>query len=234
MGSGIGQAVHSFEYGRQVAADFTRTAAGEEGYQGPVRVKAVFLAEGGTIEFGFDFAGERVADVGGVDAALAEPGFFKGEDAEQVIQMAAHGFDAAFAPGPGLGCDKVDDRDVGAVEFARDAQVEVRAVSEDGHGGFFLARGGDELAELAPDAGDVGDDLDQADHVELRLIHHGADAGLGHARAGAAEEVPIGVAGLEDAREGGGVDVAGGFAGREQDFGAGGEQCARGPSVSLH
>ena len=66
----------------------------------------VFAAKGG-----FDAGGEGVADIGGGDAVLGEESFFEGEDAQKAVYDAAHGFDAAFAPGPDLRGDQVDDGD---------------------------------------------------------------------------------------------------------------------------
>ena len=96
--------------------------------------------------------------------------------------------------------------------------MKVRRVGQDGEVWLFAAGGFDKLVEFALDAGNVADDFDQADDVELGGVDGGADTFFAETVAGAAEEIDLAEAGAEGPDEGGGVEVAGGFAGGDQDF----------------
>jgi hypothetical protein len=103
------------------------------------------------------------------------------------------------------------------VEAAGDAEVEIRAIGKDGGGRAEALGFGYEFSVLAVDAGDVVEDLDDADDGEAGHVHDGADAGGFHALAGAAEQFDVAELSAEGIGETGGVAVARGFAGRNQD-----------------
>ena len=107
------------------------------------------------------------------------------------------------------------------LELARDAEVEVGGVGEDGELRATVAGGGDESAELFVYARDVVDYLNQADDRQALSADDGFDAGFAQASASAAEEAEVGVAALEFLDEEGGLAVARGFTGGDQDGGGG-------------
>jgi len=74
--------------------------------------------------------------------------------------------------------------------------------------GFSLSMGAFELPEFAVDAGDVGDDFDQAYDGEGGGIDDGSDGGLAHAGSGTAEELGVGVGVADGFGELGGVPIA--------------------------
>jgi hypothetical protein len=148
----------------------------------------------------------------------------EGEDAEEAVEGAAHAGQAAFAPRPHLRCDQVHNGDAELFQPARQAEVEVWGIGEDGEIGAAAAHFGEELAIFAVDAGDMGDDFEEADDGEAGGIDDGLDAGLAHAGAGAAEQARVGPEAAEFGGEERGVKIAGGLPGGDQD-GAGHSTC---------
>ena len=122
-----------FVEGREVGADLGPAAAGEQGDPGAVGVEVV--AGGVLLAGGLDGRefGERVADEGGVDAALAVEGLLEGEDNEHAVDSGLHPAEAAALPGPELRADEPDDRNSCAVEVFGEAEVDVREVDQDCH-----------------------------------------------------------------------------------------------------
>lgn len=163
-------------------------------------------------------AGERMSNEGGGDAALSEPAFLKGEDAEKLPQMSAHGRDAAFAPGPGLGSDHLDNGNPEGMEGSSNTGVKGLVVDENRQGRTFVASRPHEAAELAVNGRQMGDDFGEADHGELRRIDDRADTGAGEAIAGGAEELPIRMTSQESLDERGRVVFSGRFAGRHEEL----------------
>lgn len=201
----------------QVAGDFAGAGAGQEGDEGDIGGDAVpgkplVAGQGRANE-----AGEGVSDVGGAHAALAEIGFFKREDAQEVVEGTELA-DAVLAPRPNLGGDEIDDRYALSAEFAGEAEVEVWGVGEDGEVGALGGGGTVELTKLAVDAGDVAEHLDEPDDIEVGGIDDGADACGAHAWTGAAEEIRGGQVLAEGLDEGGGVEIAGSLAGGDENF----------------
>jgi hypothetical protein len=139
-------------------------------------------------------------------------GRLKRENAEQPVNGPPHEGQAAFAPGPDLRGNQVDHGDLQGFESLGQAQVEIGAIRQNGDIRAFIGGGAEQLAVLAVDSRDVGEDFHQADDGQAGGIDHGADAGALHAGAGAAEELESGVAAAEGVDQGGGVEVAGGFA----------------------
>lgn len=98
-----------------------------------------------------------MSDVDGRNAAGAEKLLFKGEDAEEAVDDAAHGFRAALTPSPDLWGDEVDDGYAEGAELGGDAEVKVGGVGEDGKVGTAGCRDLNEPAELFVYAWDVVD-----------------------------------------------------------------------------
>src|SRR5579863_5177504 len=59
-----------------------------------------------------DDSGQRMPYIGRGYATLGEKGLFKREDREKALDVPAHRLDSPFAPGPDLGGDQIDDRDI--------------------------------------------------------------------------------------------------------------------------
>jgi hypothetical protein len=174
--------------------------------------KKLITGKGGANE-----SGERMTDVGGGNSVRRKVLFLKGKDAQEAGEGSAHHRQAAFAPGPGLGSDEIYHRDTLPVEVAGDTEMEIGGVCEDGQSGFFRTGGGEQFAVLAVDAGDMSDDLEDADDGEGGGVNDGTDAGGAEAGAGATEELGIGEGAAEFLDYEGSVEVAGGFAGGDQE-----------------
>ena len=89
--------------------------------------------------------------------------------------------------------------------------MKIRGIGENGQIRRGVGGGGQELAILAVDAGNMANHLYEADHCQAGGVYDGTDAGGAQSRAGAAEELGA----REQARElgdnEGSVEVAGGF-----------------------
>ena len=62
------------------------------------------------------------------------------------------------------------------------------------------------------------DDPDQTDNGQASGIHHGANPGSLHSRAGAAKKFKPGITQAKRFHKSGGIGVPGGLASRNQDF----------------
>ena len=132
-----------------------------------------------------------MADIGGRKAVAAEKLLFEGKDTEHVAERPAHTRQAALAPGPHLRRHQVHHGDALAVQLARQAQVEIGGIRQDGEFRSASARGGQQFAEFAVNPRNVGNHLDQPDHRQAGGIYHGFDTRAAHARTGAAEKLRV-------------------------------------------
>ena len=149
---------------------------------------------------------------------LYEELLFEREDAEHQIQVAAHLLHSSPPPRPNLRRHQVNHGNALALEMARHPQMEVRGVGEDGQGGPFRARGGEELAILPVNPWNIGNYLPQPHHGQAGQIHHRSHAGCAHLWAGAAEELPAGLERAQFAGHQRSIKVAGSLACRNQDL----------------
>ena len=67
----------------------------------------------------------------------------EGEDAEQALDCAAHGFNASLSPCPGLWCDQVNYRDLQLPQFLGQAEMKIGGIGQDGEIGLAIPRGAD-------------------------------------------------------------------------------------------
>ena len=89
----------------------------------------------------FDRRRERMADVTGRDPVRAEELLFKGKYAKQMIDVAFEGLQSALAPSPDLRGDQIGDWYFAFAKVRQQAQVEVRAVGENGKIRLFRVNG---------------------------------------------------------------------------------------------
>src|SRR5579862_1769246 len=174
-------------------------------------------AELGGRHRGADDPGEGVADEGGWDAAVVEEALFEREDTEKALDGPAHGFDPAFAPRPGLGSDQVDHRNLALFQLLSEPQVSIGRVRQNSELGSFGRGGADQLAEFAPDPGDMAYHLDYSDYGKRAGVDDGADSGFLHPGTGASEELGFGVSGFDGFDQAGRIQVARGFTGGDED-----------------
>jgi hypothetical protein len=129
--------------------------------------------------------------IGHRDLVLAEEGFFERKDTEEAVDDSAHGFDTAFAPGPDLGGYQIHDRDALIFQFAGYAEVEIGGIGEDGEVRLSGGCCGGQVAEFAPDAGQVGEDFHQSDYGQILAADDGFYSGGAQIGTRTAEELAI-------------------------------------------
>ena len=157
---------------------------------------------------GLNAPGQWVSYIHGCDTAGAEELLLEGEDAEQAVDDAAHGFGASLAPGPDLRRDEVDDRHVQFAEAGGDAEVEVRRVGQDGELGAALGGGCDQAAEFFINPWDMVDYFNQSYNRDAFSSNDGFDPGGAEPGACAAEELGVRMAAAEFVDQQRGVAVA--------------------------
>ena len=134
---------------------------------------------------------QGVPDVGDGHVVQAEKCFFEGEDAEQPVDNAPHGFDSALPPSPDLRGHQIHHRHPLLFQLIGHAEVEIRRIRENGERGLFLFRGRHQKLVFAPDAGQVFQHLQQAHHGEIFHLDDGFHARGTHLRAGTAKKLAI-------------------------------------------
>ena len=158
-----------------------------------------------------------MSDELGVDVAGAVEGGFEGEDDEHAGDALLDPAETAALPGPELRADEVDDRDVEFFQLARETEVDVGEIDEDGDVGPPLPDGSHETAIGSIDTRHVTDDFSDSHMGDI----FGADDAIKsrgfHLFAAEAEAGGVRMAVAQFGDELGAVVVAAGFAGREKD-----------------
>jgi hypothetical protein len=129
-----------------------------------------------------------MADIRGLNSMILKEIFLEREDTQQAADSAAHTWNSAFAPSPGLGGDEVHNRDPPPMEPARDPKVEIGRIGEDRKVGRRI-RGSQQLAVFAINARNVPDHFDEADYSEAGRIDYRADTGGAQSRAGTTKKL---------------------------------------------
>ena len=88
--------------------------------------------------------------------------FLKREDAEKLIDHAAHLPQPALPPSPNLGGHQVDDGNSGRFQASRQTQMKVRGVGQDRQIRRITASRGQQLAVFAINAGNMRHHFHQA------------------------------------------------------------------------
>ena len=131
--------------------------------------------------------------IGCVDAALAEPGFFKREKAKQLVDQFADDLDSTLAPGPDLRRNQVEDRNAEPLQMARQAQMEIGAIGEQRRHRRIAARITDERRYSRVDARADGPTTSaRPTTASFAGIDDRLDAGRLQPRAGATIEIELG------------------------------------------
>ena len=143
--------------------------------------------------------------------------FFEGEDTEKTTQRRAHGLHPALLPRPGLRRYQVDDLYALPLQLSSQGQMKTGGIGQDGHVGRVRCTSTNQLIQLAQDARDVRDHLNDADYRQRPLVDNRPYAGGLHARAGASEKLGVRMAGFQDFHQPGGVQIPGSFACGDED-----------------
>lgn len=177
------------------------SAAREQGDERDAVCYPELAAQFGASAGRFDQPAEWMSYICCVDAVPREELRLEWEDAQQSIEGAAHHWQAAFAPCPYLGRNKIEHGNAELLEAARYTQVEIGAVGEDGKFGALGFGCVDQFTEFAVNPGNMCDYFDQANHRKTVGVHDRPNTGVLHARAGASEEVEIGPAAAQGVDE---------------------------------
>lgn len=166
-GVAVGKTVGGSEHGGQVVFDFLLSAATEQGQQGlllgegvvaveavalhvPCLPKAAHLLHGGVAHV-----------VDGIVVFLFEEGYLKGQDAEELVDIALDAADAPLLPRPYFRRDVVEHLgQLVAVHIFRNAEVEAGIVDQDDHVGLPLA----DVAFALPHVSEYGGQMQQHGH----------------------------------------------------------------------
>src|SRR6478672_3750936 len=95
---------------------------------------------------------------------------------------------ASCPPGPYLRADKVEDRNAQAMQLARQPQVEIREIDQDGCIGLALCGFRHQMLESAANVRQVPDHLHQSDYGNLIRVDEQFGAGSTHLLSAHAEE----------------------------------------------
>jgi len=129
-----------------------------------------------------------VADVTHGHSMALEKLLFKGEDAEEAVDDAAHRFDAAPAPGPDLGRYKINHRNAFAVQSSGHAEMEIGGIGEYGKRRFAGGGYGDQFPVTKPDPRQMPEDFDEPDYCKVLSSDYRLDSFGAQMRSGASEE----------------------------------------------
>src|SRR5258708_6265590 len=129
-----------------------------------------------------------MADVGNVYSVAAVELAFEREDHDHFADVSLDLLHASWAPGPNLRADEIENRNSKPVELARQAQIEVREVDQDGSVGPAPCRLFDQAMELLSNMRQVRDHLDQPDHCHFFGVDQQLAAGGAHFFSAHAEE----------------------------------------------
>jgi hypothetical protein len=158
-----------------------------------------------------------MSDIGYAEFVLSEERFLEGENAQQLVDHAAHDFHAAFTPGPDLRGNQVHDRDAEGLESSRDAEVEIGRIGENREIGFAPRGLGNQAPVAEPYTGKVGDDFDDSDYGKIFGADDGFGTGFAKVRSRTSEKDAVRPSAVEFAHQLGSVVVAGCFSGGHQD-----------------
>ena len=193
---------------RDVVGDLLPPAAGEDCEHRPRGVEALLGEERPGMGGRSHDLDERVADERDGHARLAVERLLEREDHEHAVDGLPDLLEPAAPPGPDLGRDVVDDRDSAPLQLAREAQIEVGVVDEDGEVGALGVGAGEQFAEDAPQAGQVAQHFEEADDREIVDVRNELTTLGLQAVAAEAERVDVFPEGAEVADELGRVEVA--------------------------
>src|SRR5206468_5700382 len=108
-----------------------------------------------------------MADILGIDAAVAIELLFKREDDESFVHVLAEKFDAALPPCPELRSYVIHDRNATLLHLAGNTPVEGGRVNDDGQVGFAAIGFVDQSMKEPPDFGKMTEDFGYANDCEV-------------------------------------------------------------------
>jgi hypothetical protein len=134
------------------------------------------------------FVGQRMSHIADLNAVPRIKLLLKGEDHNHLADIFFDLLHSSGAPGPDLWTHKVEHRNAPAMQFTRQAQIEIREVDQDG-GVRLAARGfGHQVLEAAANVRQVLYDLNQPDHGDIFGVDQQLAAGGAHLFSAHAEE----------------------------------------------
>ena len=153
-----------------------------------------------------------------LDVVVAKERLFEREDAKQLIDEFLDQPHPPLAPGPDLRSHVVEDGNILAVQLASQPQVKIGRVGQDGKPRFLAPGRGGQAPELAPDARDVSDNLEDPHDGQLLGSHDGPHPGFPQMTARAAEEFSFRKLLSQGLNKLGAVAISRGLTGRNQNL----------------
>src|SRR5579859_7495194 len=134
------QKSRALNHRQQIQPDFFPPAAGQERDPLLFRIKMMLRGKLFARYLWRRRIGQRMSNIADFDAVLAVELLLEREDHDHLADIFLDLLDAAGTPGPYLRADEVENGNAQAVQLARQTQVEVREIEQDG--GVRLAPSG--------------------------------------------------------------------------------------------
>jgi hypothetical protein len=138
-----------------------------------------------------------MSDERGVAAMIAEPGLLERHAAQNVIDEAAHLFDAPTCPRPNLRRSKVKHRDAVRLGATGDPPVETRIINQHHRVGLVMAKVAICHAGQMQELVQVEDRAQKPHHGQLRQVGVQVATGRGHHRSAVADKLGRGILGAD-------------------------------------
>jgi len=159
-----------------MASDFAAATSGQEDDEFSVAWEVVPFEERITARALANQEGEWMTYIGCVHAAFAKPSFLEREKAEEFVNKTRDTFYAALTPGPDLGSNEIEDRDVAAFQLTGKPQMKIGTVRQE-CGCRKVAIGvAEELTIFAINAWQMSDDFGKADYRDTSGIDNRMNA----------------------------------------------------------
>ncbi len=176
------------QHGRQVEPDFFFPAAGQQRDPLLSGVKAVVRGKFFPRDLRRGRVGQRVPDIADIDSVLLIEILLERKDHNHLADVLPDLLDPSGTPGPHLRADKIKNGNAKAVQLARQPQVEVRKINEDGRVRLALSGFYHQMVETAADARQMRQDLYQSHHGDFIGVDQQIAACGAHLLSAHAEE----------------------------------------------
>lgn len=197
--------------------DFLRARTGQDDDQRPLGI-AVFLQKRRVEPLAAHFVEVGMADERGVAAPLGKPAGLKRQAAQDVIDKAAHFFDAPTGPGPNLRRGIIEHRNPVCLGAAGNPPVKARIVDQHDRVGTLVAKVSIGASGQRQELVNVQQHAQKPHHGQSGQIGMQSAAGFSHLGTAVADGFELGAALPQLANQISAVEVTAGFAGGKEDL----------------